>query len=154
MTALCNMPAFIVPHLQARRVRQKEQQLLAGSRWSNPQGLVFTYGAIEWVPPSTHSFAGYSRPSRRPGGGFSGTDIDRRFRRLADAAGLPEWATPQTLRASAATYLLSQGVPMAEISALLEHTRSATTEKFYARLRHAPTGRVASVMDRRMAGAV
>jgi len=59
-------------------------------------------------------------------------DIRRRWAATIKTAGL-EWVTPHTIRHSVATNLVKQGVPMAEVSKLLGHTNTTTTEKIYVK---------------------
>jgi integrase len=62
-------------------------------------------------------------------------EILKGFTKAAHDAGLPD-VTPHTLRHSAATHMVRQGVPMAKVSAWLGHRNTKTTEDVYAH--HAP----------------
>lgn len=59
-------------------------------------------------------------------------DIRRRWVSTVKTSGL-EWLTPHTIRHSVATNLVKQGVPLAEVSQLLGHTSTATTERIYVK---------------------
>lgn len=59
-------------------------------------------------------------------------DIRRRWASTVKTAGM-EWVTPHTIRHSVATNLVKQGVPLAEVSKLLGHTSTTTTEKIYVK---------------------
>ena len=61
--------------------------------------------------------------------------IDQAFRRTARAAGLSD-VTPHVLRTTAGTRLAKLGIPIFQISRLLGHTSTKTTEKAY--LKHIP----------------
>ena len=62
-------------------------------------------------------------------------DIQIGFRKAARDAGL-KGVTPHTLRHSAATHMVRQGVPIARVSAWLGHKNTKTTEDVYRH--HAP----------------
>ena len=55
----------------------------------------------------------------------------RQFKRVLQAAGLPETTRFHDLRHSAATIVLAQGVPMKPVSDILGHTDIRTTLNIY-----------------------
>jgi site-specific recombinase XerD len=62
------------------------------------------------------------------GGKYSGSSINKIFRRAAKDANINPWATPHTLRHSFATHLLQQGTNLRYVQSLLGHNSSKTTE--------------------------
>jgi len=57
----------------------------------------------------------------------------RAFRRLERAAGVQGFS-PKSLRDTFASHLLTRGVPIAEISAMLGHSSVSITQRHYAQL--------------------
>jgi integrase len=95
------------------RQHQRRQQVIkaaAGARWRE-NGLVF--------------------PSR-VGTPADASHIRRSFRRVVEAAGLDpaEW-TPRELRHSFVSLLSDAGMPIEQISRLVGHTGTTTTETIY-----------------------
>ena len=68
-------------------------------------------------------------------GGCRVGSITKEFRRAADRAGLVD-VTPHTLRHTAATWMAQKGVPPLQISRMLGHVTSHTTERVY--IKHSP----------------
>jgi len=58
--------------------------------------------------------------------------VKKAFARAAARARVP-WATPHTLRHSAAVHMAESGVPMAEIAQFLGHSSESVTYRVYAR---------------------
>ena len=74
------------------------------------------YRPVEWL------FEGNS------GGRYSGTSIEKIFRKAASKAGIRKYVTPHSLRHSFATHLLEQGISLRYIQEILGHNSSKTTE--------------------------
>jgi integrase len=96
--------------LDRQRKRQAAAKLRAGTAWQDRDGLVFTDLLGRPLLPEYVSHA---------------------FARARTAAGLPT-ATLHQLRHTAATLLLSEGVPLAVISDWLGHSSIGVTAKHYA----------------------
>jgi integrase len=104
-------PLRVITALVEHRERQKEMRAKAGARWTE-HGLVFT---------------------TRYGSALDSADVRRDFRAsISGAASLvaSEW-TPRELRHSFVSLLSDQGVPIEEISRLVGHKNTATTELVY-----------------------
>lgn len=89
-----------------------------------------------------------SYQSRLEAGQFERPSVERlsAIARAITAAGLPP-ITVKDLRATAATVLLDQGVPLPRVSELLGHADVATTARFYARVIRLTADRVADVAE-------
>lgn len=101
-----------VDALKAHRAYQLEVRLKAGARWKE-QGLVFP---------------------NRDGGYFRRTRLYAIFKKLLQEADLPDDLTDMhfhDLRHSAATILLSMGVPMKVVQEILGHGNISTTMNIY-----------------------
>lgn len=94
------------------------------------------------VPVSKHTIAALHRiggprkpgpmfPNGRGGHLWHANFLKSVFRPIAEAAGV-EWATPYTLRHTAASLLLSNGCPITTVSARLGHEKTSVTLDTYA----------------------
>tara|TARA_R110000868_G_scaffold273500_1_gene532707 strand:+ start:631 stop:1599 length:969 start_codon:yes stop_codon:yes gene_type:complete len=59
--------------------------------------------------------------------------IKNAFRKAVERAGLDKSVTPHVIRHTSASWMAQAGIPMAEISAVLGHRDSRTTERIYAK---------------------
>jgi integrase len=116
------LPSFVIEALKRHRVRQAEARLKAGFAWED-HGLVFcnTYGR-------------YTDPA----------SLRRLFKGLLKQAGLPDMRF-HDLRHSAATILLSMGVPAKVIQELLGHSQISMTLGTYS---HVLPGMQQDAMDK------
>lgn len=116
--------------LDRQRKRQAAARLAAGTAWQDRDGLVFTDPVGRPLLPEyvSHSFA-----------------------KARIVAGLPT-ATLHQLRHTAATLLLSEGVPLAVISDWLGHSSIGVTAKHYAAVVPALHRQAADALDRALAG--
>lgn len=120
-----HLSALAVDALRAHRTRQIEQRLQAGVLWQD-HDLVFANGL--------------GRP-------LDGNNIrTRSFARLLKRAGLPSMRF-HTLRHSAATLLMSQGVPVKVASEMLGHADITTTLRIYSHVLPSMQEQAASAMD-------
>jgi integrase len=103
------LPSFVVDMLKQHRIQQVETRLKAGSAWED-RGLVFT---------------------NLSGGYFNPRYLEKLMNRVIAEAGLPPEITLHSLRHSAATLLLSMGVPMKVIQEILGHSSYAITANIY-----------------------
>jgi integrase len=103
------LPLIVVDALKQHRTSQLEARLQAGAAWQE-QGLVFanTYGSY-----------------------FSRTKLHSLFKRILREAGLPDMRF-HDLRHSAATILLSMGVPAKVVQEILGHSNIGITLNIYA----------------------
>jgi len=111
---------------------------------------------IPLSPDLIDALAAHRRAQRRPspwvfanpatGKPFSREALREAVARAITAAGLPP-ITVKDLRATAATVLLDQGVPLPRVSELLGHADVATTARFYARVIRLTADRVADVAE-------
>ncbi|WP_172383570.1 tyrosine-type recombinase/integrase [Streptomyces sp. MNP-20] len=109
------LPGRAIDALKVQRRRQRRQRLAAGDKWQD-NGLVFTTGV---------------------GTQLDATAVRREFRRvLGRVKGLEieikpyEWTTRET-RTSFVSLLSDAGVPLEEISRLVGHSNTTTTETVY-----------------------
>lgn len=116
--------------LRAQKVRQAAVRLAAGPDWED-QDLVFADVLGRPLSPG---------------------QVSHQFGKDLGLAGLAERITFHGLRHSAATLLLSQGIPISTISELLGHTSIGVTASFYAAI--APVLRLEArdAMARALAG--
>lgn len=73
--------------------------------------------------------------------------IKKAFKRACQRAGLSKDVSPHVLRHTVATMLRDQKVPLEEVSRLLGHSETRTTEKTYQSRTAAQTSRAVSVLD-------
>jgi len=103
------MPEFVAEVLRDHRGRQAAERLRAGPRWKD-HGLVFA------------STIGTPR---------SAGNVRRDFRAICDQAGLGKEWTPRELRHSFVSMLSADGVATEDISHLVGHSSTRTTERVY-----------------------
>lgn len=105
------LPPVAVAALREHRKRQLQERLLAGSRWRGEEWpLVF----LTTIGTPVH-----------------GPDVTRGFQAKLAAAGLPR-VTLHSLRHSAATFLLAQGVSPRVVMEMLGHSTIQTTMTIYS----------------------
>jgi len=102
------LPSFVVDMLKQHRVEQLEARLKVGSAWED-RGLVFT---------------------DLNGGYFNPRYLEKLMKKVIAEAGLPH-ITLHGLRHSAATLLLSMGVPLKVIQEILGHSSYSITADIY-----------------------
>lgn len=103
------LPSFVVDMFKQHRIEQLELRLKAGSAWED-HDRVFT---------------------NLSGGYFNPRYLEKLMKKVIVGAGLPSDMTLHTLRHSAATLLLSMGVPMKVIQEILGHSSYAITANIY-----------------------
>lgn len=123
------MPEILVSSLRAHRMRQREDRLLAGSRW-HESGFVFT---------------------SRAGAPLDPWAVNKAFKRLLVAAGLPDIRF-HDLRHTAATFLLAQGVDPRTIMETLGHSQISLTLNTYSHVLPALQRDAAEKMNRLLVG--
>jgi integrase len=110
---IATFPAFVGDALRAYRTRQREERLLAGTRWhDDPRQLVFTTSV---------------------GTPLDGITVTRRFQAILAAAGLPRQRF-HDLRHACASFLLAQGVPARVVMEQLGHSQISLTLGTYSHL--------------------
>lgn len=119
------LPAIAVDALKARRPRQLQERLRAGETWANRHDLVFTTLSGRLLSPSV---------------------VRKTFYRLLKGAGLDRIKF-HVLRHSAATLLLTDGVPLFDVSRVLGHAQISTTSDIYGHLVSPMTAGAAARMD-------
>ncbi len=102
------LPSFVVEMLKQHRVEQLEARLKAGGAWED-RDLVFT---------------------DLSGGYFNPRYLEKLMRKVVAEAGLPH-ITLHGLRHSAATLLLSMGVPLKVVQEILGHSSYSITADIY-----------------------
>jgi integrase len=124
------LPEAVVDALEAHRLKQAEDRLLAGGLWHD-QGLVFASAVGTPLDPS---------------------HVRRSFRKVCEDAEIgPNW-TPRELRHTFVSIMSEQGVPVEEIARLVGHSTSATTEAVYRRELRPVISVGAEVMDKVFGG--
>lgn len=103
------LPEFVADALRDHRVRQAAERLRAGPRWKE-HGLVFA------------STTGTLR---------SAGNVRRDFQGICEKAGLGKVWTPRELRHSFVSMLSADGVSTEDISHLVGHSSTRTTERVY-----------------------
>lgn len=125
-----HLPALAVAALERQRDRQATTRETAGTAWQDRDGLVFTDAV--------------GRPLYR-------TAVHRAFHELLTAHGLPSIPF-HGLRHSAATALLTAGVPLRVVSDLLGHSGITITSDYYAHVERELRREAADAMDRALGG--
>jgi integrase len=118
------LPAALVTALEAHRIRQLEERLVAGKRWKE-HGLVF--------PTSV-------------GTPISPRNLVRSFKALLKRAYLPDIRF-HDLRHSCASILAAQGVPPRVAMEILGHASITTTQNIYTHVFDDAKRQAADVMD-------
>lgn len=78
--------------------------------------------------------SGYVFVGSTTGGPLNSNNIYNAFKRAATIAGLPEEATPHTLRHSCASFLHAEGASLKKISVYLGHANTTITNQVYIHL--------------------
>ena len=126
------LPDSVVRTLKSHKARQAQQQLAAGAEWRNATGLVFTNASGRPIEPIL---------------------LHRDFKALLEKAGLPVTMKFHSLRHSAASLLLSQGVSPRVIMELLGHSSISVTMNVYAHVMPTMMREAADSMDRLLGNA-
>ena len=121
-----------VQQLRSHRAGQDEEILRLGPAWDSSWGLVFA------------NTVGRPLDQRHV--------LQRQFRPLALAAGLPSTLRFHDLRHIFASLTLSKGMEVARVSAMLGHSNPATTYRVYNYAIPGSGRTVAAVMDKILAG--
>ena len=105
-----DVPAAVVALLHEHRRTQLQEAIALG--WRNPDDLMFVSEAGSALDPA---------------------NVRRFVRQVAKAAGINWWKdlTPYTLRHSAESLLVDQGVPIERVADLLGHASTQVTERYY-----------------------
>lgn len=125
------MPLRARQAVETQRTRQRFAEKAAGTAWQNSRGLVFTDAIGRPLLPET---------------------ISHRFAKDQEKAGIPK-VRLHDLRHSAATALLSAGVPLAVIRDWLGHSDVNVTANAYAAVVPELMTDAADAMDRALGGA-
>lgn len=128
---IVDLPDPVVAVLQARRIRQLEEQLMAGPLWQD-SGLVFTTSI---------------------GTPLEAGNVWRSFKTILEDAELPHIRF-HDLRHTAASLLLAQGAELWEVSKLLGHSGIQITNDVYGHLYPQARRAAADRMGTFLAGAV
>lgn len=121
-----NLPTAAVAALHAAKARQDVARTAAGSAWQDTPGLVFTDAV--------------GRPLR-------GYNLTREFHALLEATGLPSIPF-HALRHTAATAMLTAGVPLRVVADVLGHSTITITANIYAGVVPELRREAAEAMDR------
>jgi integrase len=105
------LPSTAMEALRRHRIRQAEEALAGGKAWTNPLGLVFCNRVGGFVDQSN----------------LASSD----FKRWLSAAGLPHMRW-HDLRHTAASMMLSRGVPVPVVTSMLGHADPSITLKLYS----------------------
>ena len=124
-----NLPETAIRALRGHKVRQLEERLAAGSRWSD-QGFVFPSSVGTPLEPHT---------------------LHDDYKRVLAKAGLPDIRF-QDLRHSAASLMLAQGIPLRSIQGVLGHSSITLTANLYAHVGEQLKREAADAMDAVLAG--
>ncbi len=106
---LLTLPSFVLDMLKQHRISQEEVKQKAGSQWQD-HDLVFC-----------NQYGSFLRPDR----------VRKQFQKLLAEAGLP-YMRVHDLRHSAATLLISMGVPVKVVQEILGHSNISTTLNIYS----------------------
>jgi len=106
------LPNICFESLNHHRIRQLEEQLIAGSNWNNEFDLVFT------------------SPRGTP---LDSSNVRKRFKKIVAFSELPQLRL-HDLRHCCASLLVAQDVPVRVIMEILGHTQIATTMDLYAHI--------------------
>jgi integrase len=123
------LPDTVVAELRAHRTRQKEERLLAGSRWAD-SGHVFT----TTIGTPLHA-----------------ATVTRAFQAALTRANLPD-SRFHDLRHAAATFLLAQGMTLEDVKQLLGHSSITLTSNTYGHVLEQRQRQVARAMDAVLGG--
>lgn len=104
------LPPVAVEYLRAERVKQMENQLKAGTAWSNPDDLIFTDETGKHYAIST---------------------FYKHFKQIASIIGRPD-ARPHDLRHTAATVAIASGADVKSVQDMLGHATASFTLNVYA----------------------
>lgn len=124
------LPARARQAIETQRTRQRFAEKAAGTAWANRDGLVFTDAV--------------GRPLRPEA-------VSRDFGKARDLAGVPRIRF-HDLRHSAATALLTAGVPLVVVSEWLGHSGVSITASAYAAVVPELLTEAADAMDRALGG--
>lgn len=125
------LPARARQAIETQRTRQRFAEKAAGSAWANRDGLVFTDAVGRALRPEP---------------------VSRDFGKARDLAGVPHIRF-HDLRHSAATALLTAGVPLVVVSEWLGHSGVGITASAYAAVVPELLTEAADAMDRALGGA-
>jgi integrase len=120
------LPTIAIEALRRQRARQAAARLAAGAAWQDRHNLIFTDAL--------------GRPARPD-------NVSGYFRAAVDRLGLPH-VRFHDLRHSAATLMLSQGVPLKVVSETLGHSSIAITADVYQHVTPDLRREAAEAMDR------
>jgi integrase len=121
-----SLPAVATAALERQREGQATAKAAAGTAWQDRDGLIFT---------------------NEVGQPLRGYTVTARFRDMLAAAGLPHISF-HGLRHSAATALLTAGIPLRTVSDLLGHSTIALTADVYGHVERQSRRDAADAMDR------
>jgi len=115
---------FALDALKRQRIRQAQERLQLGDAWVD-EDRVFPSGV---------------------GTAMDASNLRKHWLKLLAQAGLPE-VHFHDLRHSAASWLLSQGVPVTDVSEMLGHADPSITMRIYAHAMPGSRDRVAAAME-------
>lgn len=121
-----SLPVVVTDALRDHKLRQMEERLLAGGRWSNQHDLVFTTTIGTPLDPDY---------------------VSKEFARQLERAGLRH-VRFHDLRHSCASLLLAQGVPMRVVMEVLGHSTITLTANTYSHVLPSLLDDAATAMDR------